>query len=114
MNSANATTLGRLPGVGRARAKAIIAGRPYTEKRQLVTRGILPARLFATLEDRIALVDLNTASAAALVAILPRVGPRRAAAIVGGRRYTAPQDLVAKGVMSARLFAQVAALVTVG
>ena len=43
INTATAAELNRLPGMGDAYAQRVIAGRPYTAKNQLTTRGILPA-----------------------------------------------------------------------
>jgi DNA uptake protein ComE-like DNA-binding protein len=43
INTATATELKALPGMGDAYAQRVIAGRPYTAKNQLTTRGILPA-----------------------------------------------------------------------
>jgi competence protein ComEA len=43
INTAAAAELNRLPGMGDAYAQRVIAGRPYTAKNQLTTRGILPA-----------------------------------------------------------------------
>lgn len=42
INTATAAALDGLPGMGAAYTARIVAGRPYTAKNQLVTRGILP------------------------------------------------------------------------
>jgi len=42
INTATETQLLELPGMGRAYVQRVIAGRPYTAKNQLVSRGILP------------------------------------------------------------------------
>jgi competence protein ComEA len=43
INTATPEQLKGLPGMGEAYAQRVIAGRPYTAKNQLTTRGILPA-----------------------------------------------------------------------
>ena len=43
INTATAAKLKALPGMGDAYVQRVIAGRPYTAKNQLTTRGILPA-----------------------------------------------------------------------
>lgn len=43
VNTATAAQLKALPGMGDAYVARVIAGRPYTAKNQLTTRGILPA-----------------------------------------------------------------------
>ena len=114
VNSADEKTLDALPGVGPARAKAIVASRPYTEKKQLLDRKAVPANVYADIEKLVALVDVNTASAADMARILPNVGPVRAQQIVDHRPYAAPQDLVAKGALTAGIFAGIRSLVTAG
>ncbi len=42
INTATPEQLLALPGMGRAYVQRIVAGRPYTAKNQLLTRGILP------------------------------------------------------------------------
>jgi DNA uptake protein ComE-like DNA-binding protein len=41
LNSASANELASLPGIDRADARKIIAGRPYRERHELVSRRIL-------------------------------------------------------------------------
>ena len=114
VNSADAAALDALPGVGPARAKAIIAGRPYTDKQELTDRKILPASVFTAIQDRIALINVNTASAADMAKILPNVGRVRAAAIVKARPFANPQDMVTKGALSQGVFDGIKGLVTAG
>jgi competence protein ComEA len=42
INTATAVQLKALPGMGDAYVQRVVAGRPYTAKNQLTTRGILP------------------------------------------------------------------------
>jgi competence protein ComEA len=53
INTAAPEQLQALPGMGAAYAKRVIAGRPYTAKNQLVTRGILPQAAYEQIKDRI-------------------------------------------------------------
>ncbi len=46
INTATDAQLKSLPGMGEAYAQRVIAGRPYTAKNQLTTRGILPATAY--------------------------------------------------------------------
>jgi DNA uptake protein ComE-like DNA-binding protein len=114
VNSADAKALDALPGVGPIRAKAIIAGRPYTDKQDLINRKILPANVFTAIQDRIALINVNTASAADMAKTLPNVGPVRAAAIVKARPFANPQDMVTKGALTQGVFDGIKGLVTAG
>jgi competence protein ComEA len=47
INTATMEQLRVLPGFGLAYARRIIAGRPYTSKNQLVTRGVIPAAAYS-------------------------------------------------------------------
>jgi competence protein ComEA len=53
INSASAEELDRLPGVGPARAKAIIANRPYNGKDDLTQRKIIPPNVYSQIKDKI-------------------------------------------------------------
>jgi competence protein ComEA len=46
INTATPIQLRALPGMGDAYVQRVIAGRPYTAKNQLTTRGILPAAAY--------------------------------------------------------------------
>ena len=100
INSAAAPQLESLPGIGPARAAAIVAGRPYAELGDLTAKKVLTQGVFDGIKDRIALANINTASAADMVKTLKGIGEARAKAIVAGRPYAAPQDLVTKKVLT--------------
>ncbi len=53
INSAREEQLRTLPGIGPARAQAIIAGRPYSGTDDLVKRNILPKNVYDGVKDRI-------------------------------------------------------------
>jgi DNA uptake protein ComE-like DNA-binding protein len=53
INTATAAQLIALPGMGPAYADRVIAGRPYTAKNQLVTRGVLPQAAYERIKERI-------------------------------------------------------------
>ena len=53
INSASTEELDALPGVGPARAKAIIANRPYGGKDDLVNRKIIPQNVYNQIKDKI-------------------------------------------------------------
>src|SRR6185437_16702435 len=53
LNSASAEELDTLPGVGKKRAAAIIAHRPYKAKDELVERKIIPQSVYDEIKDKI-------------------------------------------------------------
>jgi DNA uptake protein ComE-like DNA-binding protein len=53
INHAKANELMMLDGIGDARAKAIIKGRPYKGKDDLVAKNILPQGVYDKIQDKI-------------------------------------------------------------
>lgn len=53
INSASPAELDALPGIGEARSAAIIKGRPYKGKDELVQKGIIPKNVYAKIKDKI-------------------------------------------------------------
>jgi len=112
INSATEAQLDSLPGIGPVRSKAIIAGRPYTDMSDLVTKKVLTQGVFDGVKDRIALANINTSSAAEMERTLKGIGDVRSKAIVAARPYATPQDLVTKGVLTQNVFNGMKDLIT--
>ena len=53
INSASKDQLDALPGIGSARAEAIIKNRPYNGKDDLVQRKIIPQNVYTGIKDKI-------------------------------------------------------------
>jgi competence protein ComEA len=53
INAASPAELNALPGMGAAYTQRVIAGRPYTAKNQLTTRGVLPTDEYARIKELI-------------------------------------------------------------
>jgi DNA uptake protein ComE-like DNA-binding protein len=112
VNTASPSDLDALPGIGPAREKAIIDGRPYAAVGDV--RKVIP-QVFDQVAPclKVEKLNVNTASAADLADKLPGIGPVRAAAIVKGRPYAKPEDMVAKGALTQGVFDGIKPLVTV-
>jgi competence protein ComEA len=132
LNTATAKDLDSLPGVGKATAEKIIAGRPYKSVDDLEKAGVSKATIakIADLvtvggsatakiskatgkadEKEAGLIDLNTATEKELDS-LPGVGKATAEKIIKGRPYKSVDDLANAGVPKATI-AKIADLVTV-
>jgi competence protein ComEA len=61
LNSASEADLKALPGIGDAYAAKIIAGRPYANKHQLVSRNIVPESTYKKFSDQV-IAKQNTAT----------------------------------------------------
>jgi competence protein ComEA len=112
VNTASPADLDALPGIGAAREKAIIDGRPYAAVSDV--RKVIP-QVFDQVSPcfKVEKLNVNTASAADLADKLPGIGPVRAAAIVKARPYAKPEDLVSKGALTQGVFDGIKPLVTV-
>jgi competence protein ComEA len=53
LNSASEQELAALPGIGDVRAKAIVAGRPYKGKDDLVQKKVISAGVYKKIKDKV-------------------------------------------------------------
>jgi DNA uptake protein ComE-like DNA-binding protein len=53
LNTATEAQLAQLPGIGDARAKAIVKGRPYKGKDELVEKKIIPQSVYDKIKDQV-------------------------------------------------------------
>src|SRR3954467_1697967 len=61
LNSASEADLKALPGIGDAYAAKIVAGRPYANKHQLVSKNIVPESTYKKFSDQV-IAKQNTAT----------------------------------------------------
>ena len=54
LNAATVDELTELPGIGKREARRIVAGRPYHDKHDLVSKKILTAAVYEKLKDEVA------------------------------------------------------------
>ncbi len=111
VNSASEQELDALPGIGPAIAKNIIGGRPWDDLSDLVKKKAVPQGVFDRDKASMALANINTSSAADMAKTLPGIGEVRSRAIVSGRPYAAPEDLVSKKVLTEGQFDKIKELV---
>ena len=104
VNGATADQLDAIPGIGPVRAKAIVGGRPYEELQDLVKKKVLTQGVLDKARSHMALANINTSTAADMEKTLPGVGDVRAKAIVAGRPYAKPEDLVTRNVVTQALY----------
>ncbi len=53
INTASVADLEKLPGIGKARAEAIVKGRPFKGKDELVDKKIVPENVYKDIKDKI-------------------------------------------------------------
>jgi competence protein ComEA len=53
INSASEKELATLPGIGEARARAIVKGRPYKGKNELLDKKIVPKNVYEDIKDKV-------------------------------------------------------------
>lgn len=99
LNLATVEELQLLPGIGPSRAAAIITHRPYRSADEVVSKAGVPASVISDLRGRITTlqVNVNSATKREMVSTLPGIGDARADAIIRGRPYARPEELVSKG-----------------
>lgn len=116
LNTATVDELQALPGIGPAKAKAIVEGRPYKSFKDFESRNIVAASVAEKIKGQVTVakakpaaaeaaapadrIDLNTATVDELQA-LPGIGPAKAKAIAEGRPYKSLKDFESRNIVAA-------------
>ena len=53
LNTASSAELAAVPGIGQAYADKIVAGRPYKQMNELVSRNVIPANVYGIIKNRV-------------------------------------------------------------
>lgn len=113
LNLATVAELEALPGIGPARAAAIVANRPYRSPEEVVAKASVPQSVLAGMRDRVTAVQVNVNAAMKkeMIDTLPGIGDARADAIIRARPYARPEELVSKGGVPQAVFDRIKAAV---
>lgn len=114
LNLATLDELQLLPGIGPSRAAAIVTHRPYRSADEVVTKASVPSTVISDLRGRITTiqVNVNAATKREMVSTLPGIGDARADAIIKGRPYARPEELVSKGGVPQATFERIRQAIT--
>ena len=113
LNIATVAELETLPGIGPARAAAIVANRPYRSPEEIVAKASVPQSVMAGIRDRVTAVQINVNAATKkeMIDALPGIGDARADAIIRARPYARLEELVSKGGVPQTVFDRIKAAV---
>ncbi|MFC0384906.1 ComEA family DNA-binding protein [Muricoccus vinaceus] len=114
LNLATPEELQLLPGIGPARAAAIVTHRPYRSVDEVTSKGAVPISVADGFRARVTAtqINVNAATKREMVSTLPGIGDSRADAIIRGRPYARPEELVSKGGVPQAVFERIRHAVT--
>lgn len=114
LNFATAEELQVLPGIGPARAAAILSHRPYRSVDEVASKASVPAAVVEGIRGRLTAtqMNVNTATKREMISTLPGIGDARADAILRARPYATPEELVSKGGVPQATFERIRQAIT--
>lgn len=114
VNLATADELQTLPGIGPARAAAIVTHRPYTTPQEIVSKAAVPQSVLTDMLGRVTATQMNVNSATKrqMIDTLPGIGDARADAIIRARPYARPEELVSKAGVPQAVFDRIRPAIT--
>ncbi|WP_426956234.1 ComEA family DNA-binding protein [Muricoccus radiodurans] len=114
VNFATAEELDSLPGIGPARAAAIVANRPYRNLDEVASKASIPASVLAPIRARLTAtqINVNAATKREMTDILPGIGDARADAIIRNRPYANLTEVVTKAGVPQAVFDHIRAALT--